>query len=198
MKSNKIYFIVIFVLLSVFTAVYIVMHKQNDSRSLLYTMLTSTVDFPGELVLCSPDSIHPNFTIDSEKAKVIIYFSDSGCMPCNVTHLPDYQWLYDIVAGCDVLEIYPIFSADVELVRTVYDKTNCCYPVYIDPNNDFEKSNPFIPKESRYHTMIVDKNNKVVMVGNPLSGDKMYEVFKKIIKNIIGNNGVYVGENHVN
>ena len=43
------------------------------------------------------------------------------------------------------------------------------------------KNNPHIPQENIYHTFVIDKNGKVLLVGNPFQNDKMTALLNKIL-----------------
>ena len=62
---------------------------------------------------------------------------------------------------------------------------------YIDKKNEFCSINSNILK-SNYSTFLVDKNNRVVLVGNPLSSDAMWSLFRKTLDNMLANDGLYV------
>ena len=68
------------------------------------------------------------------------------------------------------------------------------YPVYVDKENLFQTSNPSIPDDSRYHTFLLDRNNRVVLVGNPLASNAMRSLFRKTLDNMLANDGLYIPE----
>ena len=53
--------------------------------------------------------------------------------------------------------------------------------VYFDTLNVFMKNNPHIPQENIYHTFVIDKNGKVLLVGNPFQNDRMTALLNKIL-----------------
>ena len=68
------------------------------------------------------------------------------------------------------------------------------FPVVIDKYNDFRSINHSIPADSRYHTFLLDRNNRVVLVGNPLASDAMWSLFRKTLDNMLANDGLYIPE----
>ena len=69
---------------------------------------------------------------------------------------------------------------------------NFPYPVYVDYSCSFRKLNSFIPDDTRFHSFVIDKNGKPVFVGNPMSGQKMMDLFIQVVSNLEANGGVYV------
>jgi hypothetical protein len=54
-------------------------------------------------------------------------------------------------------------------------------PVIYDSSGVFiEKNN--LPKEHKYHTFLLDNNKKIVLVGSPIANDKLWNMYKEIIK----------------
>lgn len=43
------------------------------------------------------------------------------------------------------------------------------------------EANPQIPDNEMFHTFVINKEGKVLMVGNPFANEKMEALFKKVI-----------------
>lgn len=54
-------------------------------------------------------------------------------------------------------------------------------PVYIDTAGVFLKDNPHISEVVALHTFLLDKDNKVLMVGNPLVNPEIEKLFWTIL-----------------
>ncbi|GHT28790.1 hypothetical protein FACS189432_07220 [Bacteroidia bacterium] len=54
------------------------------------------------------------------------------------------------------------------------------YPVFIDMDNRINQLNHF-PSEQSYQCFLLNKDNKVIMIGNPVLNPKIWELFKKQI-----------------
>ena len=55
------------------------------------------------------------------------------------------------------------------------------FAVYIDKNNKFNKLNKF-PSNMNFQTFLLDRNNRVIAIGNPIYNPKVKELYLKIIK----------------
>ena len=64
------------------------------------------------------------------------------------------------------------------------------YPVFIDHNATFIKQNLNLPKNRQLHSFLLDKNNKVVLVGSPLYNFSLWELYKRTINELIENDGI--------
>ena len=61
----------------------------------------------------------------------------------------------------------------VQILIALYirrDKLN--YPIYVDTLGIFSLGNPHLLQDPRFHTFLLDENNNVILVGNPLQDRK--------------------------
>jgi len=54
-------------------------------------------------------------------------------------------------------------------------------PVFVDSCYAFTRINPFIPHNTIMHTFLLNQNDSIVLVGNPLRNKKIEELVQKII-----------------
>lgn len=66
------------------------------------------------------------------------------------------------------------------------------FPVYIDKKDEFPALNPNIPREPRFHTFLLDRSDRVILVGDPLSSEPMRALFKSTLDNMLAHGGKYV------
>ena len=58
-------------------------------------------------------------------------------------------------------------NLELMISNTMFD-----YPILLDTLGEFEKLNPHLPKNGTFHTFLLDENNNVILVGNPLRNKK--------------------------
>ena len=56
-------------------------------------------------------------------------------------------------------------------------------PIYLDKSHLFKSNNKFLPEEKQYHVFLIDENNNVLLVGNPLLNPHVCDIMYKIIDN---------------
>nr|WP_195458329.1 hypothetical protein [Alistipes sp. D31t1_170403_E11] len=128
--------------------------------------------------------------------KLVIYNTSDGCTPCRVSHLYDFEKLFKIDSQKRFAPII-IFAPESDKyheVITLLEQQSFEFPVYIDKLNELRKKNTQIPSDTRFHTFLLDKKNKVVLVGNPIYSDAMWSLFKSTLDNMLAHDGVYVPE----
>lgn len=57
-------------------------------------------------------------------------------------------------------------------------------PIYVDVNKAFQKQNPSIPRDMRFHYFLLDNDGKPLLIGNPITSDKSCVYYKRLLINI--------------
>ncbi len=134
----------------------------------------------------------------TDKIKFILYFSADRCTSCTIGKLSDYEKIVKLkIKGLfsPIIIFSPKEDAwEYKTLITDLKVQSLPYPIYIDRHNKFQQQNPKLPEDTRYHTFLLDKNNRVVLVGNPLASDAMWTLFKSTLDNMLAHDGVYVPE----
>ena len=79
---------------------------------------------------------------------------------------------------------------DAQRVSIALKVNQLDYPVFIDQYATFVHQNPNLPKNQQLHSFLLDKNNRVVLVGNPLYNPALWALYKRTIQEMIDNDGV--------
>lgn len=127
------------------------------------------------------DSTNYNKT---KKATVLLVTDSLQCAPCQ---LKLDSWF----------ELIKQFSDDVRFTFVVYPRTKIqmyarCkvigfnYPLCIDENTALDDNNHF-PKDIFYRCFLLDSDNKVLLIGNPMFNEKLLYLYISTIEQIIHN-----------
>lgn len=159
-----------------------------------------TVSLPADLeMVCESTVLSDSLELAlTDPIKLILYFSADRCTSCVIRGLEDYEKVFK-------LKVEGLFSPIIMFSPQDDDReykgliTNLKfqslpYPIFIDKHNKFPQLNAKLPEDSRYHTFLLDKNNRVVLVGNPLASDKMWSLFNSTLDNMLSHDGMYVPE----
>lgn len=131
---------------------------------------------------------HLSESLLRDKCYLILSYTDSlGCQSCNM--MLD-AWATFISEVCDISDnrvgvlnyVCPRNSKDIiyELVTKDFP-----YPVCIDLNDSLNKLNHF-PSDPRFHCFLLDENNKVILIGNPVQNPKIKELYLRTISERLG------------
>jgi len=116
------------------------------------------------------------------KYKIVNYIDSIGCIRCK-TQLPAWknliddvsQFFGDKVAFLTIMHPRRIVEAKYAILGDEYP-----YPVCIDVNDEFNRLNHF-PSDDRFHCFLLDENNRVVLIGNPVQNPKIKDLYIRTI-----------------
>lgn len=154
---------------------------KNVNKMMYKEVLLDTVDM---------EIINPRRNVyisdDSDKVfTLIVYYDESECMSCNVNNLNEWhRFLTQVYNADNSVKVCFVFAPEigsVDKIRVLLQSQCFGHPVFVDSAHVFEKANPWIPKESIYHIFLLDKNNKIVLIGNPLQNQKINQLFFEVI-----------------
>ena len=97
----------------------------------------------------------------------------------------EFQSLLFYQGASDNIELDPL-EKDLEEFYFTMRTMAPLLPVHVDTAGIFIRENPHIPREAVYHTFLLDKDNRVVLVGNPSRSEKIKEMFWQIVEEKLG------------
>lgn len=138
-----------------------------------------------------------NDIIGKKPITLVVYYDSLECSHCRVAHLVDMNDVVEISDVDDQFGVLFIFTPSKKDVRQLWlslNKHEYQEKICLDSLGVFIQENPHIPTSHQCHTLLLDRDNRVVLVGNPLASDTMWFLFRKTLDNMLANDGVYVSE----
>lgn len=158
--------------------------------------------FSTEIILPDTSSLF-NKALDSINldipAKMLVYFDAETCASCALSRIWEWDEVSHITQASNgkyqTLFIFTPKQKDLSTVKRVFQGIHMENKlVYIDDRQDFITNNPTIPEDAMFHTFLLDRKNKIVLVGNPVHNEKLWELYKKTIDQLIKNEGTLKSE----
>jgi len=162
----------------------------EDIRSIVKHWIGKKIEIPTQSVwtVNAVDTI----TLKSvHKFSIVNYIDSTGCIRCK-SQLPDWKNFIE--------EIRPVFGDKVSVMifmhpHRIFDakyaiqRDSFPYPVCIEINDDFNRLNHF-PEDDRFRCFLLDENNRVVLIGNPVQNSKIKDLYIRTICERLGVNNV--------
>ena len=126
-----------------------------------------------------------DYRIPDAEYKVLVYVDSIGCTSCKL-QLPKWKEFIayvDSVSGGQVPFLFFFQSKDNKELRYILKRDNFRLPVCVDSQNEFGKLNRF-PSEQMFQTFLLDKDNRVKVIGNPIHNLSVKELYLKEIAGI--------------
>ena len=124
-----------------------------------------------------------DFQFQNAEYKVVTYVDSVGCTGCKL-QLPRWKELMtevDSLTGGRVSFLFYFHPKDLKELRFLTRREGFTYPVCFDEKDDFNCLNHF-PSESMFQTFLLDKENRVIALGNPIQNPKVKELYLNLIK----------------
>lgn len=138
----------------------------------------NTQDF---VVVCNNPTY--KLCVDSVKFKYVCFLDSSECTSCALKDA--YRW-NDYVSMFEsnpkqISFLYVLSAKPNRDIMLQIRESGFCQNIYIDTCGVFAESNPHIPNNTMFHTFLLDKNNNIVLVGNPIKNKKIRKRFLEIM-----------------
>lgn len=187
--KNSSYIIAVILTFSV-VSVILISSCNNDMESSIRSMLAAnpnicTSDMKLILPMHYKDSLGYNKKLQRESFKLVVYADSSECMSCATSKMHSWDtFLTSLHTKKDVTPIFIFSPKKNEMesleVSLLLEKLN--FPVFIDTGHVFVNTNKYISENPLLHTFLVDKNNHIILIGDPRRNNKVEELFDKYTK----------------
>lgn len=136
------------------------------------------VRFPEHPVFTIQGKDTVDFSFRNAEYKVVSYVDSIGCISCKLQldRWKDFIHEVDSLTGEAVPFILCLHHPDVKEMQRVTWKDEFKYPVFIDEMGTFDALNHF-PTNMMFQTFLLDKNNKIVAIGNPILNPLVKELY---------------------
>lgn len=156
---------------------------KKDALSVVEQWIGKEIVYPENLnfTILGVDTLS-NETYNQLSYRVVSYVDSTGCTSCKL-QLPRWKAFIaemdSVSKGRSVVYLI-LHSKEVSDIVYTLKYNNFKFPVYIDENNYFYKLN-HLPSNAAFQTFLLDKNNKIMAIGNPIHNPKVKELYLKII-----------------
>lgn len=155
----------------------------------------STITVPkGLKVKCGGIDTTFQLTQKQTLTKMIVWYDTMECSSCRMKRIDMWNKIVvysrDSIIGFEPVFIFSPNKGSLNSFELEINIANFDYPIMVDYENSFYDVNPQIPQDNKFHVFLLDKNNKVVLIGNPLQNQKLWALYKQTINKLIANGGV--------
>ena len=133
--------------------------------------------FPKGMTLTMEGQNYEDSTFFDTNHMILAYVDSFGCFSCKL-RLNEWKKLIKELDSVPVLFVFCPLS--IEEVYSSLRQEHFPYPVCIDTTDILNQLNQFPPEEN-FHTFLLDKDKKVVGIGNPIQNPKIRELYRNRI-----------------
>ena len=141
------------------------------------------IAFPAQAVFTVQGRDTVDFRWQAVPYRIVTYVDSLGCASCKL-QLPKWKQLIaetDSLFGKDKLSyVFFFHPKDARELTYLTRRDGFTYPVCFDREDAFNRVNRF-PSEMALQTFLLDKDNRVVAIGNPVHNPQVKELYLNII-----------------
>ena len=146
----------------------------------IHSWIGYQMNFPEGVRLISGDSALLN-----KPYKILMYIDDMGCTGCNLK-LQEWSDMYETGFNTEIqddLSVIILFEGSKKEDILMYvESANWEMPVLWDRDGAISRRRQF-SKQVRMRCMLLDKDNKVALMGNPFYSHSVYDLYLKFFLN---------------
>lgn len=147
--------------------------------------------FAGQTISIEKDSLfNPYYShnnIHSSTPYTYVIYSDAdNCSECTINHIDDWSDLdmekYVQKGLLSYMFILAPEKSQLSRIKKLLEKKELNgYAIYVDTCGYFERSNDLLPSNHLLHTFMIDRTNKVVLIGNPIGNSRIKDICIRIV-----------------
>lgn len=182
MLNKYIYYAICFIAIMIyFSSCNSRINKKKEIENLIMRWEGQMIQFPKNSVfsIFGKDTIVNNAHSDY---KVVIYADNVGCINCKLK-LSAWKNIiseFNEMSNYKITFLFYLYPNYKEEIIDILKQNNFNYPVCLDLDNTFNKLNN-LPLDEKYHVFLLDKDDKVLLVGNPVNNSKIKGLYMDII-----------------
>ncbi|WP_293667035.1 DUF1573 domain-containing protein [uncultured Parabacteroides sp.] len=160
-------------------------NKKEEVARLVQEWQGKEIVFPQNITFTRYAIDTVDYLIPQSDYKVLIYVDSMGCTSCKLQP-PKWKELIaytDSVTGSSIPFLFFFQSKDDKELRYILKRDNFNRPICLDRNNELDKLNRF-PQNITFQTFLLDKDNRVVVIGNPIHNLAVKDLYLKQITGI--------------
>lgn len=156
--------------------------EHHKVKRMISDFSASEIILPEELECIYKKQVRPIVKDTLKPYKYIIYYDSYDCSSCRIAKLTDNYPLYSF-ADINKISVLTIFSPDEGELDNVMRQliiSDLDIPIFVDVNKAFQKQNPSIPRDMRFHYFLLDNDGKPLLIGNPITSDKIMRLLQTL------------------
>lgn len=128
-----------------------------------------------EIKISQNDTICPE--LFTSQYKILVYVDSTGCTPCKLRLFDWREMIREVLKiNKNVSFLFYVNIKDYKIVEQNIKMNNFFYPIILDKKDKINQIN-HLSNNPQLHTFLLDRNNKVLLVGNPIENLKLRELY---------------------
>ena len=125
------------------------------------------------------EQVSPDKSLLTRPFKLVIYVNQEGCQDCKLHSLlpSTYMFMLENRHYENFGLVMILNTSNMEDTDATLSELRFRHTVFYDLDGSFEFLNPHLPANELFHTFLLNEENKVVLVGNPVRNEKLTKLY---------------------
>ena len=112
---------------------------------------------------------------DDAAYKLIIYVDSISCSQCLLSHMTDYMGTIVDFESVGIKTLFIFEPGEKQAGNVISSLLQMALPIQtiVVQDGSFTSNNPHLPSTPTLHSFLLNKNNEVIVVGNPIYNDRI-------------------------
>lgn len=160
--------------------------KEASLKSVVENCIGKKLILPDSLSAYKPFTNYIADGVEMANAAIKIYSHINASCPTCIRDIVLWNSIIPYFSKYKVPVILVCESKDnFELVKYFHESgeiKSFSYPLFFDLKNEYIKSNKFMKESQQFETVLTDKENNILLLGNPIRSKEMKELYIKEIQ----------------
>lgn len=163
---------------------------ENRIQKIAITMEGREIILPDNLELMNSDHISDTAWLDTDnKIRLVINIPKESCSGCRLSAKSLLDSILYILPSCEFSPVVILSepeNTEVANIEAAIASARPSYPVYIDNDGQFLKSNRFIPRDIQLlQAFLIDTSGNIILIGDPSFDYNIMKVYQKALNGMI-------------
>lgn len=156
--------------------------KKEDAINSVKQWVGKEILFPKNNTFTIRGKDTVDFPLNVSNYKLVHYIDTAGCIACQLK-LAEWQRFMnevDSVSSSHTSFVFYIYPHDMKDIQLEFRREAFDYPVCLDEKDEFNRLNK-LATDKNLRTFLLDKENKIVAIGNPMENPSVKKFYLKIL-----------------
>lgn len=157
--------------------------NEEETSRLITKWLGKEIVFPNRMIFTLQGKDTVDFSLFHSSYAIVSYVDSTGCVSCKL-QLSRWKTFIEELNSVSQERIPVLLyfcPKDIKEITYLLKRDYFDYPVCIDQSDMFNKLNNF-PGKMVFQTFLIDKDDKVLALGNPIMNSKVKKIYMDIIQ----------------
>ena len=159
--------------------------RKSDALKIINQLTGKEIMFPHNLSCTSMGKDTTCINLYNDNYKILLYVDSLGCTNCKLQQLAEWKKIMqesDTLFSKKLEFVFFLQSNKIDEIELQFSlvEIGFSHPVFIDQRNEIGKLNEF-PSNPDYQCYLLDKNNRVLLIGNPALVSRIWQLYKRVI-----------------